>query len=148
MPISHTAKPKARKPRPANPWYWNDGIDAPYVLVIHRQPITKKNSMQITKTGGLIPSKQWREYKEKALICGHGPLSPITYPVNVKALYYRGDRRRCDLANLHEALHDLLVWWDILEDDNFNIIKATDGSRVLYDKENPRTEILITRMEE
>ena len=146
MPTSHTAKPK--KQRPPNPMYWGDSAFPPYTLIINRQPITKKNSMQITRAGGLIPSKQWRDYKANALICGHGPSSPIGYPVNVKALYYRGDRRRCDLANLHEALHDLLVWWEILEDDNFNIIRATDGSRVLYDKENPRTEILITGMEE
>lgn len=146
MPTSHTSKPKQQ--RPPNPMYWQDAPAPPYTLVINRQPITKKNGMQITRSGGLIPSKQWREYKAKALICGHGPVFPIDYPVNVKALYYRGDRRRCDLANLHEALHDLLVWWNIVEDDNFNIIRGTDGSRVLYDKENPRTEIVITRMEE
>ena len=82
------------------------------------------------------------------MVNGVGPASPIDYPVNVKALYYRGDRRMCDLANLHEALHDLLVHWEILKDDNFKIIAATDGSRWMYDKERPRTEITITRMEE
>ena len=31
----------------------------------------------------------------------------------------------------------------ILSDDNINIIRSRDGSRVLYDKENPRAEIYI-----
>ena len=41
---------------------------------------------------------------------------------------------------------DILVDAGILEDDNSNIVAGHDGSRVLYDKENPRTEILITRI--
>jgi len=52
-----------------------------------------------------------------------------------------------DLTNLHEALHDILVKCEVLEDDNCKIIAATDGSRVMYDKDNPRTEVVITAME-
>ena len=57
-------------------------------------------------------------------------------------------KHRVDITNLHSALHDILVHYQVIEDDNSNIVKATDGSRVLYDKENPRTEIYITRFEE
>ena len=55
-------------------------------------------------------------------------------------------RRKVDLTNLHEALHDILVKYGVLEDDNFKIIQSTDGSRVSYDKWHPRTEVEITRV--
>ena len=47
--------------------------------------------------------------------------------------------------NLHSALHDVLVEVGVLEDDNSQIVVSTDGSRVLYDKHNPRTEVEIER---
>ena len=50
-----------------------------------------------------------------------------------------------DLTNLHEALHDILVKYHVIADDNCKIIVSTDGSRVLYDRENPRTEVTITK---
>ena len=53
-------------------------------------------------------------------------------------------RRRVDLLNLLEASLDILVDAGILEDDNSSIVVSHDGSRVLYDKENPRAEITIT----
>jgi Holliday junction resolvase RusA-like endonuclease len=52
-------------------------------------------------------------------------------------------KRRVDLTNLLEAIDDILVKYGVLEDDNYNIIDNHDGSRVYYDKENPRTEITI-----
>ena len=125
-------------------------------ITIPLAPITKKNHQQIiTKKmpGGksrpmVIPSKQYRAY-EKA--CGEylemANLG-IDYPVNVKAIYYMPTRRRVDLTNLHEALHDILVHYNVLADDNFRIIASTDGSRVMHDKESPRTEIIITALEE
>jgi Holliday junction resolvase RusA-like endonuclease len=57
-------------------------------------------------------------------------------------------RRRVDLTNLLEAAHDTLVAAKILADDNNTIIASVDGSRVLYDKENPRTEIIIQELNE
>lgn len=53
-------------------------------------------------------------------------------------------RRRCDLTNMLEAVDDIMVKYKLLQDDNCKIIVGHDGSRVLYDKENPRTEITIT----
>ena len=55
-----------------------------------------------------------------------------------------GTRRKVDLVNLLEALDDILVHYGVLEDDNCGIIVSHDGSRVHYDKENPRTEVTIT----
>lgn len=67
----------------------------------------------------------------------------INEPVTVRCMYYMPTRRRVDLVNLLEATHDLLVKYEVLADDNCGIIYSVDGSRVLYDKENPRTEVEI-----
>ena len=73
---------------------------------------------------------------------------PFSQPLNLKCIYYRGDRRRCDLLNLLNATADILVKAGILEDDNYKIVVSTDGSRVYYDKENPRVEIEIEELKE
>lgn len=73
---------------------------------------------------------------------------PFSQPLNLKCIYYRGDRRRCDLLNLLNATADILVKAGILEDDNYKIVVSVDGSSVHYDKDNPRTEIEITLKEE
>ena len=133
-------------------------MDIIYTIEIPLAPVTKKNSQQIVHrynksarkwTPMIIPSKQYKEYEQ---YCGWflNPFSnlSIDYPVNVKAIYYMPTRRRVDLVNLHEALHDILVKYGVLADDNYKIIAGTDGSRVRYDKANPRTEVVITKMEE
>ena len=117
-------------------------------FVIELPPVTKKNSQRMVSRGGRvipIPSKAYSEY-EKAAGWYLKPLG-IDYPVNIKALYYMPTRRRVDKTNLESALCDVLVRHGVIADDNCRIVAATDGSRVLYDKDNPRTEIYITRME-
>ena len=64
--------------------------------------------------------------------------------MNVRYLFYMKTHRRVDLVNLMEAMDDILVGKGILKDDNASVIAGHDGSRVLYDKENPRVEIEIT----
>jgi hypothetical protein len=76
------------------------------------------------------------------------PTEPISSPVHVRYLFYMATRRRVDKLNLCAATDDLLVEAGILKDDNSNIVKSHDGTRVLYDKENPRTEIYICTYEE
>lgn len=58
-----------------------------------------------------------------------------------------GTRRIVDIINLHSALHDILVRYRVIEDDNYRIVASTDGSRVMYDKLHPRTEVEITSTE-
>ncbi|MDL2254341.1 hypothetical protein LJC49_09810, partial [Ruminococcaceae bacterium OttesenSCG-928-I18] len=82
-------------------------------------PVTKKNSQQLIIRGGkpkVIPSKRFSEYQEKAgwyIPCKH---MRIDYPVNIKAVYYMPTARKVDITNLHSALHDILVYYDVLED--------------------------------
>ena len=92
----------------------------------------------------IIPSQQYKQYEQA---CGYfiKASEPIDYPVNVKCLYYMKTRRKVDLTNLMEATHDILVRYGVLADDNANVIVSVDGSRVFYDKDNPRTEIYIAK---
>lgn len=125
-----------------------------YKYTINMAPVTKKNSQQImvNKATGkrfIGQSKQYREYEEAAgYFLRPKPAQPISYPVEVRSLFYMPTRRRVDKANLEAAVHDILVKYGILADDNRNIIASTDGSRVYYDKERPRVEITITPLEE
>lgn len=123
-------------------------------MVIPVNPVTKKNSGQMTKTGLLLPSKAYRHYEHDALklITGDKKLH-ISEKVNIKAVYYMKTdyyaperKSKIDLTNLNSALHDILVAAGVLEDDNCTIAYSTDGSRVAHDKQNPRTEILIERV--
>lgn len=115
------------------------------MILIPLEPRTKKNHQQIINNGKLrvIPSKQYREYEEQAKWF----LKPlgIDYAVNIKCLFYMKTHRKVDLTNLLEAIDDVMVKAGLLVDDNSNIIVSHDGSRVLYDKEKPRTEIYIER---
>lgn len=121
-------------------------------FTINVPPRTKKNSQQIFKgVNGRVfiaPSKAYKQYEKDCSDFMPRLATPINYPVNIKALYYMPTRRRVDLCNLHEALHDVLVKYHIIEDDNCRIVASMDQSRVLYDKDNPRTEVFIEAVEQ
>lgn len=118
---------------------------------IELNPVTKKNHSRIIfvtvkgrRTPKLVPSKAYARYEKAAPdFC---PKLHISYPVNIEAHYYMATRHKVDLVNLHEALHDILVLAGTIEDDNSRIIVSTDGSRVHYDKDHPRTEVIITEI--
>ena len=119
-------------------------------IILPIVPITKKNHSQIIMVKGrpmLIPSKQYKQYEKD---CGFflANVEPFLDPCNMKCLYYMPTRRRVDLVNLLEATCDILVHYGILIDDNSNYVVGHDGSRVFYDKENPRTEIHLTEVKE
>ena len=116
-------------------------------FTINLPPRTKKNSQQIIVCKGkpmIIPSKAYREYEDNC-VWFMPKIETINEPVNIKAVYYMPTRRAVDLCNLHEALCDVLVHYRVLEDDNCRIVATMDGSRVEYDKNNPRTEVTITK---
>lgn len=120
-------------------------------FTIELPPRTKKNHSQLIinrNTGKrmLIPSPQYRQYEHD---CAYFmPPYSADGKVNIKALFYMPTKRRVDLTNLLEALNDILVKYSVIEDDNSNIVVSVDGSRVYYDKENPRTEVEITEVGE
>ena len=99
----------------------------------------------------ITPTGEFEVLKADAFVISKGSFSApflkplgIDQPVNVSAKFYMPTKRRVDLTNLNEALHDILVHYGVLTDDNAKIIVSTDGSRVCWDKVEPRTEVLIT----
>lgn len=119
-------------------------------FVIPLVPRTKKNSQRImVRPGGrrfVAPSEAYKAYERDAAwfipkgVC-------INEPVNIKAIFRTPTRRRVDLTNLLEALDDVLVKAGFLADDNSLIVAGHDGSRVVYDKNNPGTEVTVSKME-
>lgn len=119
-------------------------------FVIPLPPITKKNHQRILKnrtTGKpfVAPSEQYKSYEAQAMwFIPKG--KHVDYSVNVKCVFYMPTRRRCDLTNLLESIDDVMVKAGLLKDDSYDIIASHDGSRVFYDKDNPRTEVVIERI--
>ncbi len=112
-------------------------------------PVTKKNSQRIVVRGGrpiILPSEKYKEYEDAALWYIPKRGDPIDFPVNIKCLFYMPNNRLCDLTNHLESIDDVMVKAGLLKDDNYKILASHDGSRVLVDKNNPRTEVEITRI--
>ena len=116
-------------------------------LVLQGEPRTKKNSQRIIMAGRypkLLPSKAYVDYEEACLwqIPGWARVH-LDNSINLECVYYMATRRKVDLANLLEATCDILVKAGVIADDNSSIVASHDGSRVSYDKNNPRVEITI-----
>ena len=119
-------------------------------LTIPGNPITKKNHSRIINVKGrpmLIPSAQYKDY-EKDFIkeCKAQKVWALELdkPLTVKCSYYMETRRKVDLSNLLNGTDDALIAAQVIKDDNCCIIVSHDGSRIYYDKENPRVEIEIS----
>lgn len=138
-----------------------------YKAIVPLNPVTKKNNVEICfkkdraghgfykrTSRGLcyvgIPfirqNERYRDYEQDAGWFLKRPAFVIDFPVNVRCIFYRDSERRCDLTNLLEAIDDILVKYKILADDNFKIIAGHDDSRVLIDRDHPRTEIYIEKL--
>ena len=117
--------------------------------IIPGRPISKKNSIQMAynkKTGKMFPvqSEAYKRFeKEAKQSLFPKPEKPIDKPITLTCLYMMPTHGKVDLCNLLGGTCDILVKYGILADDNSSIVVSHDGSRVLYDKENPRTEIFI-----
>ena len=100
---------------------------------------SKKNSQEIhinCRTGKPFVS-QGKLYKQFEAECGYYLLKykkNISTPVNLKCTFYVKDRRKRDIVNLLNAIQDILVKYGVIADDNYNIVKSVDGSRIIYEK--------------
>lgn len=126
-----------------------------FTIPVH--PVSKKNSQQIitlkTKYGKsrniIIPSKKYKEFEAECmpfLFQVKSQAGVVNHPVNMAVSFYVSKKLKYDLTNLLEAIDDAAVKSGFLADDNRDIIAGHDGSRVFYDKLNPRIEITITEM--
>ena len=114
-------------------------------IILYGDPRTKKNNARIYGRK-LLPSKAFCDYEGECLYQLLPVREKIDYPVNLKAVYYMQTRRKVDLVNLLEGTCDILVKAGILEDDNSKIVASHDGSRVRYDKSDPRVEVELERI--
>lgn len=127
--------------------------------VIHGDPRTKKNHQQIAGSGPRCSkcgkfATQWirqgaahDEYADRAgWQLRPRPAKPIDFPINVRCLFFLAVDRIVDDLNLLACVDDLLVENKIISDDNRRIVRGHDGTRSFVDRDNPRTEIYITRM--
>ena len=116
-------------------------------IIIPIEPVTKKNHSQVVMIKGrpiVLPSKPYQEYEKKCK--QYMPnIETINYPINLECHFYKGTHRKCDITNLLQAVCDILVKYKVIGDDNYSIVASVDGTFVSYDKENPRTEIYITK---
>lgn len=123
-------------------------------FTIFGNPATKKNSSNIFRNKNGRPfvstSNSYKKYfknfqtqiEDLKLMNKN-----ISIPCNIKCSFYMQTRRKVDLTNLLSAAMDCLVSCGVIEDDNCVIAVSNDGSRVYYDKENPRVEISIKETE-
>ena len=132
-------------------------VKYPIVFTMDLAPITKKNSQRMirvinkeTKKARMIPcpSSQYKKYSKACAAYMPSIDGPIKDYINICAKYYLAERRPTDLTNLNEALHDILTDYGVIIDDDNLCVGATDGSRVFYDTEHPRTEVEITLLDE
>lgn len=117
---------------------------------------SKKNSKIAVSVGGvhkprrsiIIPSKAYQKWEKEARIWVKFNL-PIGFKIfteklHVKAIFYYSGKRP-DLSGSMESVGDSLEGIVYLNDGQ---IESWDGSRLIWDKKTPRTEVEIKRYEE
>lgn len=133
-----------------------------FSFTIEGQPATKKNHGIIARGhAAILPSKNYKKYADSFRQQLQTKQRPhFKTGVQVTALYYLRDRAHYpDLVGLMQATADIISdeyavinhkkvlakrW--ILADDR--IIKSWDGTKIAgIDKERPRVEITITKLE-
>jgi Holliday junction resolvase RusA-like endonuclease len=113
------------------------------------QPIVKKNTQKVVRSRGrtfVAYSPQYKEWLHRAmdeLALQRRPEQPIDRPIILMCTFFMQTKRVTDLSALYEGIQDTLVKMEILADDNYTIVIGHDGSRVLLDRDNPRTEVSI-----
>lgn len=128
-------------------------------------PISWKNHRRVVMIAGrpsVGPSKQHKDWAQYAVAelrrqwCATfgGPI-PKSIPLNFAVRSYLPTKRLTDMSNLYQGPEDVMqvcqpkckpgckVHAGVIEDDS--AIEAHNGSARLYDKDNPRVEITLTR---
>ena len=119
-------------------------------MVIVGAPRTKKTSNRVVRAGSftkVLPSEaftRWEAMAVPQMRIAWAGRQPVTYPVNVRAVFYR-DANRGDLIGYMQALADALETAGVLENDKY--VLSWDGSRLRVDRERPRVEVEIEAME-
>lgn len=118
-------------------------------IILPFKTASKKNSQQIifnprTKKPMIIQSELYLNFERECALELFKYKTNINYPINLKVTFIVPDKRKRDLTNLMNAIADVLVKYNVLADDNYNIIQSWDGTRIIYEKGKEETIIEIT----
>jgi Holliday junction resolvase RusA-like endonuclease len=120
-------------------------------MTIYGPPRTKKNHSRVVRAGRftkVLPSEAYERWESIAVpqmrIAWAGRIA-ISYPINVRATFYR-DANRGDAVGYYQALADALEVAGVIADDKF--IVSWDGTRMAVDRKRPRVEVEIEAVEE
>ena len=113
-------------------------------LTIYGETPSKKNSRITLKNGRTIPSKQYRDWHESAMLqlSAQCQLDKPIEKCIISMTFYHGDLRRRDSDNGATSVLDLLTDCGIIKDDNWQVVSQLNIKNE-YDKGQPRVLIII-----
>jgi Holliday junction resolvase RusA-like endonuclease len=119
-----------------------------YTITIPRIPISQNSSEWRSRWTRIKYKALW--HRECWVLLKEAQVKPMEQ-VRLSAVVYFPDKRKRDLDNYHapifKAACDALVYAGVIPDDDTRYIPELPGLRFGYDKGNPRTEIVIERVE-
>lgn len=123
----------------------------PLNIIIDANPRSKKNSQEIVfnrKTGRrmVIQNKRYSDFEKDCKKFMPILPKPIDYPINLSCHFFVCDARKRDIANYLEAIQDILVKYNVLLDDNYNIVASLNDCSMSIDRDYPHIEITISKI--
>jgi len=125
------------------------------IFTIRGAPVTKSNHQRIFrgKTGRPFvaqsaPYVSWEKSAIEQIMFRkdwRDGIMPAKAPVWLRATFYR-ERRTGDLGNYLKALCDVVERAGLVANDR--LIECFDGSRIAWDKDNPRVEFELSPFSE
>jgi Holliday junction resolvase RusA-like endonuclease len=110
-----------------------------FKITIPGNPISNNHYLTNTRSGRRYTPKKTKEYQNRLQDLLHKHSVKLEGILEVDMTYYFGDKRIRDMDNYSKVILDCMQGF-IYENDN----QIKDGHmHVRYDKENPRTEVVI-----
>lgn len=121
-------------------------------ITVPGEPLSKSNALKMrfnykTRQAETYYDSNIVEYEEKVKEYAIAAMEEGSYrmyskgPVKLKIYYYLCSNRRKDLPNLDKSIADAMS--GVVYDDDSQVVESHEYK--LYDKENPRVEIEISR---
>ncbi len=117
-------------------------------IILTGNPLSNQTIYKYTcrgKFGTLYMTQKGKErkkqYREEVLAQYKGKVSDELFSIAIK--YYFGDHRVRDWDNFAKLINDSLEGIVMVNDKQIRKVKGID---LLYDKENPRTEIILEKL--
>ena len=115
------------------------------IFVLRGEIPSKKNSKGMVLIKGiprLFPSSRYQKWRREAV----KQITWREFPIKackVHITFYPGSKRRADLTNKAESIMDLLVEKEVIEDDNYFVVKELTLVFAGIDKSNPRAIVIV-----